>query len=122
MNGSDWVKERANCTLAKVFEALRQQVTHDVEARNSLGPASNSPRFSMLNNGESFTVLDERGSHKAVIFSRGQTAIVVRDEKDIVAFDAKPAMSDDGNCRLAISGREREIWQASKQALESLFF
>src|SRR5271166_1567454 len=110
MDGENWVKERANCTVAKVFELLRLQVGHDVEARNSLEPSR--PSFSMVSNGESFTVLDERDApHRAVIFSRKETAILARDGKDVVMFHASPTLSDDGDCRLNVDGKEREVWQ-----------
>jgi hypothetical protein len=62
------------------------------------------------------------GGAKSVSFYLTDNAIEVRDNISGKKFDVTPTLSDDGNCRVMVNGRECELWHVRKRALEELFF
>jgi len=37
-------------------------------------------------------------------------------------FDVTATFSDEGECRLEVNGKERDLWQVRRMALEELLF
>ncbi len=81
-------------------------------------------KFVVTNEREFSALVMGHKIHHAVIFSLSlpSQSIQVRDDKDILIFDATTTINDDGECRLKIKGQERELWQVRKIALEGLLF
>jgi hypothetical protein len=119
----DWVTARSRCSLPNIFRELRLQVEEDVKTRNALRPNNSPYEFSVAENGDDFTVLLEaEGVRRAVVFSLAEHAISVRDHKGNEMFDVTLTFSDEGECRLNVKEKERDLWQVRRMALEELLF
>ena len=123
----DWVTALSACSIAVVFERLRLQVKSDIETREAMReiPKDQHYAFQFVSNEREFSALVQGHKiHRSVIFSLSlpSQSIKVRDEKDILLFDATTTINDEGECRLKVKGHERELWQARKMALEGLLF
>jgi hypothetical protein len=119
----DWVKERSQCSLAKVFYTLRQQVEEDVKTRNSLRPENSPYEFSVTENIDEFRVILQAGDvRESVIFSLAGHAIAVRDGKDNPIIDVSATFGDEGKCKLYVNAEQRDFWQVRRMALEGLMF
>jgi len=119
----DWVTERSNCSLPKVFTALREQVEADVKTRNALRPGNSPYEFSVKeDNGEFSVLLKAQQLRQSVVFSLDDHAILVRDDKSNPMFEVTAAFNDEGECRLKVNGAERDFWQVRRMALEDLMF
>jgi hypothetical protein len=123
----DWVSERAKCTPAAVFEALRNQVDRDIKIRNLIGPQEGFPKRSFILKEEAgwFAILQRRfpEEEKGAFFMRTPPGIVVRDaesRRDICA--ASLTLSDEGKCRLKVGDSEYTLWQFRELSLHDLFF
>ena len=119
----DWVTARSLCALPNVFKELRLQVDEDVKTRNALRPKNSPYEFSVIGNGDEFTVLLEAGDvRRSVVFSLTGHAISVRDSRNKDVFDVTVSFNDEGECRLNVQEKERELWQVRRMALEELLF
>ena len=119
----DWVTARSLCSLPNIFKELRLQVEEDVKTRNALRPKNSPYQFSVTENGDGFTVLLEASDvRRSVIFSLTQHAILVRDSRGKDVFDVTLTFNDQGECRLNVQEKERELWQVRRMALEELLF
>lgn len=119
----DWVTARSLCSLPNVFKELRLQVEEDVKTRNALRPNNSPYEFSVAENGDDFTVLLEaKDVHRSVIFSLAEHAILVRDYKGKEMFEVTLTFNDEGECRLSVKGKEYDLWQVRRMALEELLF
>jgi hypothetical protein len=119
----DWVTQRSLCSLPNVFKALRTEVEEDVKTRNALRPNNSPYEFSVTENGADFTVLLEaKDVHKSVIFSLAEHAILVRDDEGKKMFAVTLTFNDEGECRLNVNDKERDLWQVRRMALEELLF
>ncbi len=123
----DWVTALSACSIAVVFERLRLQVKNDIETREAMRemPKDQHYAFQFVSNEREFSALVQGHKiHRSVIFSLSlpSQSIKVRDEKDILLFDATTTINDEGECRLKVRGHERELWQVRKMALEGLLF
>lgn len=124
----DWVTARQECSIAVVFEKLRSQVKSDVETREAMRAMPMDQhyafKFVVSNEREFSALVMGHKIHRAVIFSLSMPSqsIKVRDEKDVLMFDATTTINDEGECRLKVKGQERELWQVRKMALESVLF
>ena len=122
MENFDWVTARAKCSLVEVFEKLRLQVGVDVQTRNKL---LSDPRdaFSVIESEAkpSFSVIVPSNPLPSITFSLSDERIGVS-HKGRLIFEATLTLGDDGECRLKINGKERELWQMRRMALEELFF
>ena len=119
----DWVTARAGCSPVEAFERLRLQIEKDIKTRQSL--ARKDRKFSMEGaDVESFSVLVEGSDVRTVVrFSLSDRGnIVVRDATGSTMFEAVLTLSDDGECRLKINGKEYDFWQVLRKALEGIFF
>ena len=119
----DWVTARSLCSLPNVFKDLRLQVDEDVKTRNALRPKNSPYQFSVTEKGDEFTVLLEAGDvRRSVIFTLTGHAILVRDSRGKDVFDVTLTFNDEGECRLNVQEKERELWQVRRMALEELLF
>jgi hypothetical protein len=123
----DWIKQRSDCSLPKVFATLRPQIEQDVKTRNSLRPKTAPYEFSMTENLNEITVrLQADGPQgelqKSVIFDLQDHAISVRDDAGNRLFEVTLTFDDTGKCRLNVNGEERDFWQVRRLALEDLMF
>jgi hypothetical protein len=119
----DWVTARSLCSLPNVFKELRLQVIEDVKTRNALRPNNSPYEFSVMENGEEFTVvLEATDAQKSVTFSLADHAIRVRDWRDQEMFDVTLTFNLEGECRLNVQEKEFELWQVRRMALEELLF
>jgi hypothetical protein len=125
-----WVKERSECTVARVFEILRQQVMEDVKVRQglcapvaSIWPERFSHAFRFLDSSNSFTVLLEGEQlNERVSFMRESRTIKATSTNGDVIIEGTPSLNVEGKCVLKIGAEEQPIWYFRKRALESLFF
>jgi hypothetical protein len=121
--GFDWVTERSQCSLPKVFYNLRIQVEEDVKTRNALRPENSPYEFSVSDDIDGFRiVLQANEVRESVIFSLAGHAILVHDEKGNPLFEVIAAFSEDGKCKLFVNETERDSWQVRRMALEGLMF
>ena len=125
-----WVAERSECTLARVFEVLRQQVMEDVKIRQGKrAPIATvwaerfSHGFRFVDGNNSFTVLLEgEGLDERVSFLKeSQTIKATRNNGEII-IEGAPTLNVEGKCVLKIGSEDQPIWYFRKCALESLFF
>ena len=119
----DWVTERSQCSLPKVFYTLRQQVEEDVKTRNALRPANSPYEFSVTEDIQEFkVVLQAQEVSELVVFTLTDKAIQVKDDKGNALFDILAIFSEDGKCKLYVNESERDFWQVRRMALEGLMF
>jgi len=119
----DWVIARSLCSLPNVFKDLRLQIEEDVKTRNALRPNNSPYEFSVTENGDEFAVvLEAKDTNRSVIFSLAGRAIRVRDSRGNEMFDVTLTFNDEGECRLNVQEKERELWQVRRMALEELLF
>jgi hypothetical protein len=119
----DWVTKRFLCSYPNIFKALRLDVEEDVKTRNALRPDHSPYEFSVTENGNEFTVvLEAKTLHQSVVFSLAEHAILVRDDKGKDMFEVTLMFNNEGECRLKVNEKERELWQVRRMALEDLLF
>ena len=118
MEEFDWVTERQKCSLVSVFESLKMQLKQDVAIRqNQLHPGYGF----CFDEGHSYAVVRLEGDKNATVrFEVGRSIVCTYDGTQV--FTAAPTLSDDGKCRLKVNGKELDLWQISKLALEDMFF
>lgn len=133
----DWVKHRAKCTAASMFEQLKGAVQKDVETRDALDAAKGEldfsytrkerPGFSFSANGDSFyaQAQSSRGRHVVLFVLLDDRIVVTRN--DAAFLEATVGLCDDGQCRIHLKDDPEkrgplEQWQFRRRALESLFF
>ncbi len=122
MSKFDWITARSSCSLPNVFKALRLQVIEDVKARNALRPSNSSYEFSVVEHGADFAVLLEaKDVQRSVMFSLAEHAISVRGDEGAQMFEVTLTFNDEGECRLNVNGKGRDLWQVRRLALEELF-
>jgi hypothetical protein len=117
----DWVKERAACSLARVFQDLHMGVQGDVRKMNEIRkeeafgtrPTDRPNRFIAFRMDDLMRV---------VHFALEPTLIEIRDGVSGQSFDVGITLNDEGQCKLRIGGDELEQWQVRRRVLEALFF
>jgi hypothetical protein len=126
MNGEyfDWVKARADCSIFSMFEKLKLQVQQDIVRRQSLEPKEGGGYlFRFTEDATGATATAERGTVRdKVSFHLTENVIEIKDKEGKVRLGATATLSDDRECLLVVDGKEREMWQIRKAALEPLFF
>ncbi len=119
----DWVTQRSQCSLPKIFKTLRQEIEQDVKTRNALRPANSPYQFSVTENGSDFSVvLKLNDVRTSVTFSLTDHTIVVRDDKNKTQFEVTIAFDDEGACKFYVNEEERHMWQVRRMALDELMF
>ena len=120
----DWVTARAQCSPLSMCAQLKADIEKNVESMRSLSKARGSEiPIAAFDNGQSFgvsrrTYVGEIG----VIFTLRNEEIRVSSKEVKVDFVATLTLSDDGECRLLVDGKELDRWQVLRRALEPLFF
>jgi hypothetical protein len=124
----NWVKARAECSLAQVFKALELAIKDDIEAVNSLTRVDAGTKFALVPyGGKRFSVVCEVNHFPSgsIDFSLSETEILVGCGADTI-FRARLTLTDSGRCKLKlrVNGTELELeqWQFRRKALEDLFF
>lgn len=132
MDDFNWVKERAECNAAALFEKLKDGAESDVNTRVALdGPATpdfgftkpERTAFTFAKNGDSFRVQAQNsaGRHVIKFLLVGQSIVVEHNDEPFL--EASVALCDDAHCRLKLKDRSvLELWQFRRRALERLFF
>jgi hypothetical protein len=119
----DWVARRSACSLPKIYKTLRTDVEEDVKERNALRPENSPYEFSIVEKGNSFSVvLETKDFHRSVTFTLEDHAILVLDPSGNQMFEVTLTFSDEGKCRLKAKEQNRELWQVRRMALEDLLF
>ena len=124
----DWVTARQQCSLQEVFESLRLRIREDVETRNSNlsdDPDSDRPTLKVIENGPTIRVywhdIYSEYRHFFVEFTLTPQNIAVRDHEKTL-FEATIGLNDDGDCKVNISGKQYDLWQMRRKALEHVMF
>jgi hypothetical protein len=119
----NWVKARADCSLAQMFKKLEFGVREDVNAANEQRSPSDLHIFSMVTDAGCFSVIRESSIALPVSieFYLGSGGIKVSSggqEK----FVATLTLNNDGQCRFKVNEEELQNWHVRRMALEDLFF
>ena len=120
----DWVKERAGCTIKRMFSLLHQAVEEDVKNVNQTCKFPEYYAFVIIlsQDGESFSVRRAETTRPFVRFAIDRDIIKVSDDAGIRRLEYRIVLSDEGRCQLTENGTPLEQWQVRKTALEGLFF
>lgn len=120
----DWVKERASCTIQKMFSQLQLAIDEDIKSINQIRklPEHSAFETSMSSDGESFLVKRSEAIRPFVRFAIEGDSIKVSDDAGALKLEYRIILSNEGRCKLTEHGSELEQWQVRKTALEGLFF
>ncbi len=120
----DWTKARAECSSVMLFKELQLGIANDIASINSLHYPNASDQFTsaLTTNGRTFVVAHRSSVGPRVVFSVSDESIEIRDEASGKRYIAIVLLNEEGRCKLQIDGRELELWQVRRMALETLFF
>jgi hypothetical protein len=120
----DWVKARADCSVALMFERVRIGVEADAKARNKMAEGKEGQIFRFFEEGDVFGVLRSDGAtrHRMKFEIAGASIIVKLDDRQQPVLSGSVTLCDDGQCRIRVGEKELELWQFRCRALEALFF
>jgi len=128
----NWVKARAECSLEHVFQILAEVLDSDVKEANKLGRRgvefkinAAAERKIVVSRTRDADGVDEIVSVVVELLPGKITATRKENVKDLVKppfLTAIPGLNRDGECLLEIGGESLRLWQASRMALEDLFF
>jgi hypothetical protein len=123
----DWVNQRANCTGAKVFNALCDAVRDDVLAINTAKGLVGNDGFQVDLHTSGTTIFvgqPNRIPRKVAVFGVDQDQILARqDWNGGERWSLTVGLNDEGRCTLRLEdSTELEQWQFRKRVLEPLFF
>jgi hypothetical protein len=130
----DWVAARAECSLSRAFQILREMVDSNVKTANRVrSPDATFELKAIQGDSPKFMVIRKRDLSGAAEFSNvtfelSDHAIQAKksagphqaDQKPILS--ATPSFTLDGECIFDVAGRSLKLWQISQIALEGLFF
>lgn len=125
MKDFDWIAARCECSPNLVFEKLKAQVEKDVESREKTLTAAQKVRFRFeftAGHTDFSVIVSGNNIHGSIAFVLTETGIIVLNEERKSIFSADVTISDEGECKLRVSGEEKELWQVRKMALEALLF
>ena len=117
-----WVKERAKCTVFKMFKAMEKGVQLDVGERNA--------QLEQSDGGFRVDFGAEPGDEKRFWVLRDNPEMTIDFRCDRVGLkirgqglriDAEITLSDDGKCKWIVDEEALDGWQLRKRALETLF-
>lgn len=121
----DWVKERAGCTIEKMFDLLHQAIEEDVKSVNVIRNLPESRQFEVILSKKEyeFKVKMAETVRPFVRFAIEENCIVVTsDSATTPKQEYRISLSNEGRCKLTLHGEELEQWQVRRSALEGLFF
>jgi hypothetical protein len=121
----NWVKARAECSIAKMFSMLETDVKSDVEVRNELSKQSPDGRsFEFHDSDRAFMVLRYIvGMPKPM-----KVDFVLKDDSIEVSghgaeFSVGVWLNSNGSCVYSTLGSQNlESWRVRRMALNALFF
>jgi hypothetical protein len=119
----DWVRARAQCSVAEVFQKLKLGAKADVDAANSL--RNGEPvKFSVIEQGNRFTVSRDHQSEPASSVDFTLEKHIIKIEGVTGKIEAFVTLNDDGECKIKIEmdGEELELWHLRRRCLEGLFW
>ena len=131
-NDFNWVKARAECNPAFVFDSMYKQVEKDVDRANKYHLSNNCdnefrfvPKLKDCDNpsfGVSEVSKSTGSSYRDIAFIQYKTQIVIKlsDGKKLRIVDQWN--SKDQRCDYIVDGERMNVWEISKLALESMFF
>ena len=127
MGAFNWVAARQSCSLAQVFQTLKEVLDSDVKAAQGLGILGAEFK---INTDATNKIIVGRSQNcgvavtgNAVVFELTPTEIRVKDSRtEQHLFSARPSLVIVGECLLEIDGQPYQLWQVSRKALEDLFF
>ena len=109
----------------RIFKQLQGEVQADVDKRTSLitqVEKSNYLGFVIDAKDEYFVVHRNGASLMSLLqFRLHNSAIEVRDAENKLILSATLTLNDEGRCMLLVDGKELEMWQFRRRALESFF-
>jgi hypothetical protein len=119
----NWIKARADCSLAQIFKQLELGATNDVDAANEQRKPEDHHTFSISTDYGRFSVTRKSRSvlPVSVDFSLEGEEIVVSTGNEII-LTATIMLNNEGRCVLKVDGEELEQWQVRRMAFEDLFF
>jgi hypothetical protein len=132
MEDFDWVTNRFNCSLARMFKQLELGCRKDVDTLKdfdrpdpSLGGRPPKELF-VEGNGAEFSVTRRDFAStqlRSMTFRLDTGAITVSgDFPGAPRFSAGITLTDEGKCLLAVDGNELRLWQVRRKALQDLLF
>jgi hypothetical protein len=118
----NWIKAKADCSLAQVFKQLELGAANDVDAANEQRKPEDRHTFSISSAHGRFSIARESRSALpvSVDFSLEGDEIVVCTGNEII-LRATITLNNQGRCMLQVDGEELEQWQVRRMALEDLF-
>lgn len=119
----NWIKARADCSVAQVFKQLELGARNDVEEANEQRKPGDHHVFSVSAEPGRFSVVRASRSARpvSVDFSLEGEEIVARVGNEI-KLTATITLNNEGRCMLVVDGEELEQWNIRRMALEDLFF
>ena len=114
----DWVKEKAACSLAKVFKEIQAGVEQDIKNMNA---SLQGKDFGISPESTGF-VVHHLNLSKSVLFYPESDHIRIMNQVTNEDYRVTLTLNVEGRCKLLIAGDELEQWQVRRKALEALFF
>jgi hypothetical protein len=120
----NWTKARAECSAVALFKQLQLGIENDIASLHSRPYPGLDEGFAsaLTQDGRTFIVAHRSNTGPRVVFFISAGSIEIRDEAANKRYVAVVILNDEGRCKLQIEGKELELWQVRRMALETLFF
>jgi hypothetical protein len=122
----NWIKERAACTVGKVFNQICDEIVKDVSTVNTVHKLDPTIQFKATMHSDGSTIFVGQPNvlpRARVLIGVQNDWIVVNEEWRGTQWGVTIGLNDSGRCVLRLEdGTELEHWQVRKRALEGLFF
>ena len=119
----DWVMARSECSAAKVFEALKDELRADIALRDGQLELARLPWKFSIDIGSAILITKEGNRISgSVVFELDGQKIVARNSNREVIAEATLTLNREGDCRLKVNGEELNSWQFRKLILEEFLF
>jgi hypothetical protein len=122
----NWVKQRFECSVLRLFADLHKAIEEDVRVANEILPTSPRNRpFEVVPNatGDGFAVRREQTIRPTVTFRlESEPERIVINSGAAKKWNFSVGLSNEGRCLLREDGKEYELWQVRRMALEVLLF
>ena len=122
---SNWIKARAACSVANVFQELASAVEGDIVERNAQRKDGEIAEFRFNRMPRGFSVVrDGPADSKSVEFWCDELQVVVTGALGTGVKDIRAtlALNRDGQCRFVVNGDQLAGWEFRMRALDTLFF
>jgi hypothetical protein len=124
----DWVRELHACSVQDKFAELRIAAERNAATRNAHFPDPGTgvrTRFGVNTISHRplvFLVFDNWAQRKVEFSARQNTIKFHRDGDGARDYVMTLTLDEEGKCKFLLDGKELDIWQVLKLALEPLFF